>query len=280
MSDIEQTKQRIADMQTKLVTKDQTSDRVSQQLEQGRPSVDTQGQISVDKNGHFTNAESFKTLCDMLGVSGINETPQNCQSIKAYNVKDFVMEEPSIREEGITITDNGIKFNRKLRPEVHQLSVEQWGYGSLGILLHMINKDEIKTPEVVQYIEHTQKTLRLFSRYARGSVTLYDKEYREAQCKDGFPWGSPRRDIQDFQLILKPNAGTLHLYQDSPNGRSPASKRQKGPFLPNGKEICRRFNIENCDRVSTNCKLAHNCSLCFSRDHPATKHPVNAESKK
>lgn len=40
---------------------------------------------------------------------------------------------------------------------------------------------------------------------------------------------------------------------------STPNKRRRGPFLPNGREACRRFNQGNC--VRPDCGLTHNCYI-------------------
>ena len=41
--------------------------------------------------------------------------------------------------------------------------------------------------------------------------------------------------------------------------RPPTDERPKGPFLPDGREICRSFNYNPCFRVD--CRMMH---ICFS----------------
>ena len=47
---------------------------------------------------------------------------------------------------------------------------------------------------------------------------------------------------------------------------------RKGPFLPDGGEICRSLNYNSCHRPD--CKMTHNCDICFSSAHYALNgHP-------
>ena len=46
------------------------------------------------------------------------------------------------------------------------------------------------------------------------------------------------------------------------NFRPPTDQRRKGPFQPDGREICRSFNYNSCFRVD--CRMMHNCAICFS----------------
>ncbi|OWF42413.1 hypothetical protein KP79_PYT24227 [Mizuhopecten yessoensis] len=61
------------------------------------------------------------------------------------------------------------------------------------------------------YLCFTKNTFRFFHRYLRGSVLLYDKENRKAKAKEGLHWSSSKRDLQDFQLLAKPNNPTTKL---------------------------------------------------------------------
>lgn len=150
--------------------------------------------------------------------------------------------------------------------------MDQWGYRALAIIVHMMGNNEVSADGLVDYLKYMQTTFRFFHRYTRPSVLLYDKEFQEAQRQEGFPWGSSRRDLQYFQLTLKSPRLPEHVASNGGN-----KQRRRGPFLPTGKEICRRFNVESCDRERFYCKLAHTCSLCFAMEHPATIHPVQAK---
>ncbi|XP_069109109.1 LOW QUALITY PROTEIN: uncharacterized protein [Argopecten irradians] len=123
-----------------------------------------------------------------------------------YKITDFIWEDPTMKSENsdtITIsTEGNVKVSKKVKPDIQNISVEQWGYGCIAILLHMLDSKEIDNAGMLDYLKYTQNTLRYFHRYQRVSVLAYDKEYREAQKKEGFKWSSSRRDIQDFQLFV------------------------------------------------------------------------------
>lgn len=198
-------------------------------------------------------------------IQNLSQVEQKDKKSKALKIVDFIWEEPSVKDnhDTLTIEAGAVKLNRKTKPDLQNLSVEQWGYGAVAILLHMLNQKEIDMVGVQQYLKYLQTTFRFFHRFTRPSVLLYDKEFREAQKQEVFAWNSSRRDIQDVQLVSKP----IKTSSEAPT----ASKRRRGPFLPSGKEICRRFNMDTCEFKS--CRLAHSCSLCFG-DHPAVKHPT------
>lgn len=137
---------------------------------------------------------------------------------------------------------------------------------------------DIDSTCVGQYLEYTKTINRYFSKYIKGSVLLYDKEYREQQHELQFQWGTPQRQLAEFQPLTKPNKVTTQILSGSSStpsvntrGASTSQRRNKvrGPYTPEGKDICRKFNAGMCD--FPNCRLAHVCSACFL-DHSATSH--------
>nr|XP_022311154.1 uncharacterized protein LOC111116450 [Crassostrea virginica] len=203
---------------------------------------------------------------------------------KARLVHNYVWLDPITQREQddvLTFTNTGIKVNKKLEREYFKLSIEQWGYGNAAIMQEMIENHELDDQRVQDYLEYTKYINRLFSKYVRGSVLLFDREYRELQFKEKFRWGISRPHLQDFQLISKPNnltmqalQGTLPLTSNTRKDNNPRQKgTRRGPFTPEGKEMCRKFNTDACD--FSNCKLQHCCLVCYSQAHNALSHPKN-----
>ena len=216
-----------------------------------------------------------KLLSLLGGTSGVNNAKTRA---KPRLVHDYIWDDPLLihdKDEIFTITTAGVKLNRRLDKEYFKLSIEQWGYGNAKILQEMIDQKELDTQGILDYLEYTKDINRLFSRYLKGSVLLYDREYREQQFKEKFRWGSARQNILDFQLIPKQNSLTTQVLQAGGSNTSTAPKvssreRRKGPFNSEGKEICRKFNANSCD--FQNCKLLHCCSICYAQSHNATEH--------
>lgn len=114
---------------------------------------------------------------------------------------------------------------------------------------------------------------------------MYDKEYRDLQAKEGLKWGEPQKDLRDFHLVPKSNsltmrtvsamskAGQYQMVMENPGSKS--TLRRRDPCLPDGRKICRKFNSGSCE--FQRCRMAHNCAICFSRDHKAVEH--NAKTK-
>ena len=128
---------------------------------------------------------------------------------KARLVHNYVWLDPIKQREQddvLTFTNTGIKVNKKLEREYFKLSIEQWGYGNAAIMQEMIENHELDDQGVQDYLEYTKYINRLFSKYVKGSVLLFDREYRELQFKEKFRWGISRPHLQDFQLISKPKS--------------------------------------------------------------------------
>ena len=136
----------------------------------------------------------------------------------------------------------------------------------------MIENHELDDQGVQDYLEYTKYINRLISKYVKGSVLLFDREYCELQFNEKFRWGISRTHLQDFQLISKPNDLTMQALQGmlllTSNTRKDNNPRQKGtqrgPFTLEGKEICKKFNTDACD-----------CFVCYSQAHYALSHPKN-----
>jgi hypothetical protein len=124
---------------------------------------------------------------------------------------------------------------------------------------------------------------RLASKCVWYSVLLYDKEYRDMQADEKFECGTYRQDLRDFQLVSKRDNPTARAINEASGATKARGKlsvnndRRRGPFLPDGWEICRSFNSNSCYRQD--CKMMHHCAICMSSTHSAlSSHGHNAAS--
>ncbi len=191
------------------------------------------------------------SISSMLGSSS---TQQNGTKGKPLRINDFIWD---------CLFDMGqdTKPNTDKPDKVQQdISLEQWGYSNMAIMDKLIKTNALGGSGVQGYIKYTKDIFRLAHKYTWKSVFRYDFEYRIKQFEEGFAWGTYRPDIHDFTLEPKPQV----------TSQKQTRTRARGPFLPNGREICRRFNNDNC--YSSDCRLAHNCSVCLSNQHSARYH--------
>lgn len=200
----------------------------------------------------------------------------------------FLTSLDSIEEKGHIVEIGGgarIQIDRKKVP-LSQVTLEQWGFASLSILTELMRTGELSPLEIKGYINYTQCIFRLASNHIWHSVLLYDKEYRDLRSKEGFKWDEPQKDLRDFHLVPKNNSLTIRTLsamnkpiQSYPTKENSGGKqRKRGPFMPDGREICRKYNSGSCEFQKS--RMAHNCAICYSRDHKAVEHNTKNEPKR
>jgi hypothetical protein len=133
------------------------------------------------------------------------------------------------------------------------------GFANMRIMQELLK--QIILANVNAYINYTADIFRLASKYVWYSVLLYDKEYRDMQADEKFEWGTYRQDLRDFQLVSKRDNPTARAINEASGATKACGKlsvnndRRRGPFLPDGREICRSFNNNLCYRQD--CKMMH-----------------------
>ena len=182
-------------------------------------------------------------------------------------IVDFLWPEPIPQFQTITLAGD-MEFRVGKKKTLDKISIEEWGYANIRILQEMLKRNTAFN--VNTYLNYTADIFRLASKYVWYSVLLYDKEYRDMQAEEKFTWGTYRQDLRDFQLVSKrENPLTRAMNDDTkPHGKQSANNdRRRGPFLPDGREICRNFNNNSCYRQD--CRMMHHCAICMSSSHSA-----------
>ena len=144
-------------------------------------------------------------------------------------------------------------------------------------MAELLMNGKLQGDTVLHYLGYTAKIGELATKYTWQSVLLYDKEYREAQAALGFSWGANSPYIHG--LCLRPRAEVKTAGQAGHFGHnstaSAPSARKQGPFTANGIEICRLYNLGQCQN-GTRCRRAHVCRIpSCEQSHPAFEHPKN-----
>lgn len=138
-----------------------------------------------------------------------------------------------------------MEFRFRKQKTLDKVTVEEWGNANIKILQELIKQKRLNN--INSYLNYTADIYRLAARNVWYSVLLYDKEYRQKQSDESFEWGSYRQDLCDFQLVIKRDNPTMHAFSEASVGTSkgkgrnfgpPTDERRKGPFLPDGREIC------------------------------------------
>ncbi|ESP03071.1 hypothetical protein LOTGIDRAFT_157032 [Lottia gigantea] len=246
---------------------------------------------AVENGFEFTTSSTAPELERLLQSPLVRDAQKHA---KALQIMDFLWVDSIPQYSSYSFgTDSGIELRVTKRKTLDRVSIEEWGYANNHILLELLKQNQLDTAGFISYIRYTNLSPCLQVRMVFGP--FFDKEYREHQAMENFEWSTRRQDIREFQLILKRDNPTIRAFQDANTINDRQNKtyrggatrymgnqsdRRKGPFLSDGREICRNFNNDNCNRVDG--KMAHNCALCMSSSHSAVGHThssANAPTK-
>lgn len=218
----------------------------------------------------FSHNPQIPAVTTHAVVSGEqNNCIQHNMDQKALQILSFIWPEPIEQYQTFTLSGD-VEFRVGKKKTLDKVTIEEWGYANVKIMQELVKQKRLKN--INGYLNYTADIYRLASRHVWHSVLLYDMEYRQKQAEENFDWGTYRQDLRDFQLVTKRDNPTTRAFSDASKakGRNMGTNkddRRKGPFLPDGREICRSFNYNSCFR--TDCKMMHNCAICFSSAHSA-----------
>ncbi|CAC5414514.1 unnamed protein product [Mytilus coruscus] len=207
-----------------------------------------------------TEGEQIHEISDIIACS-------TEKSGNAMQIVDFLWPEPIPQYQTITLAGD-MEFRVGKKKTLDKISMEEWGFANIQILQELLKRNT--AINVNTYLNYTADIFRLDSKYVWYSVLLYDKEYKDKQAEEKFTWGTYRQDLRDFQLVSKRENPTTRAMNDAtkPHGKQSANNdRRRGPFLPDGREICRSFNNNSCYRQD--CRMMHHCAICMSSSHSA-----------
>lgn len=254
-------------------------------------------QIEKEKESLRTIHRSALTLPEGLQPSSLQQPSATGEPINfsqpnkeqsALQILSFIWPEPV--EQFQTFTLGGeVEFRVGKKKTLDKVTIEEWGYANIRIMQELLKQKRLSN--IQGYLNYTADIYRLAARNVWYSVLLYDKEYRQKQADELFEWGIYRQDLRDFQLVSKRDNPTFRAFSEASvgaskgrgrNSRPGIDERRKGPFLPDGREICRNFNSNSCFR--SDCRMMHSCAICFSNAHSAlnghsqpTNKPKNLE---
>ena len=243
-----------------------------QQIEQEKDSLRTL-QASAMNSGML----SLKTGPTMVPSQVSPNTGEPISSVdtskeqKVLQILSFIWPEPVEQFQTFTLGGD-VEFRIGKKKTLDKVTIEEWGYANIKIMQELVKQKRLT--DINGYLNYTADVYRLAARNVWYSVLLYDKEYRQKQADELFEWGTYRQDLREFQLVSKRDNPTSRAFAEASKvaikGRNPrqiTDDRRKGPFLPDGREICRSFNYNSCYRAD--CKMMHNCAICFSSAHSA-----------
>ncbi len=127
----------------------------------------------------------------------------------------------------------------------------------------MAIKDGDSREKILEYAGYLIKIANMGQRFMWRSVLKYDAEYRKSQASSNFPWGADSSYMMQIFLREEQNKSGAHRYE----GSNPQTKYDPISRKP----VCNRYNSsQGC--TMKNCRYAHMCRVCFSRDHTQITH--------
>lgn len=149
------------------------------------------------------------------------------------------------------------------KPKVDNISPLQYMEASLRIMREMAIKDGDSREKILEYAGYLIKIANMGQRFMWRSVLKYDAEYRKSQASSNFPWGADSSYMMQIFLREEQNKSGTHRYE----GSNPQTKYDPISRKP----VCNRYNSsQGC--TMKNCRYAHMCRVCFSRDHTQITH--------
>ncbi|CAG2198118.1 unnamed protein product [Mytilus edulis] len=189
-----------------------------------------------ESDGEF--AESFEKLTEDNDNEEINALENELKRLKTEKRK--------------------VEFKRKIEEEKDNLK-------NLQLLPTVQPSVAALVQKILQKLTYSVSPQNMF-----GTLSCSMTKSTETCRQEKFTWGTYRQDLRDFQLVSKRENPTTRAMNDAtkPHGKQSANNdRRRGPFLPDGREICRNFNNNSCYRQD--CRMMHHCAICMSSSHSA-----------
>ena len=182
---------------------------------------------------------------------------------KYHDIVDFLHGDRE-QEEDQTVwgdEESSLIIRSGRKKALDKVSPHQWGAANLRIMFELHRTGQLVGAALWDYLAYTVKVHDLAATYTWPSLLLYDREYRKAQAREGFRWGSDT-----------PHVDRLYLRYREPVVGQAGKKGQGAPKTPNKADICRLYQKDNCP-FGAECRFRHVCSApsCNGR-HPLARH--------
>ena len=217
----------------------------------------------------FTGTSQFQDPTSILNPRGKQPYLDIVEFIPGSIIEKERTEFPSGDGQNITI-EAGPK-----RPNITSISQNQWGIANMRILTQLMANGSLPSVHhITNYLAYTAKIHQHAIRCTWASIMLYDREYRQLQATEGFPWGMDNIHLQTVYLREKvPDASHNQSHNAKPKNNQCYVKVDP----KSGREVCISHNRQSgCSR--TDCRFIHLCSICCSDAHNAINH-VGSNSK-
>ena len=142
------------------------------------------------------------------------------------------------------------------KPAVENITLAQWVSANAPIMAKLIDDDVLNSREkLLDYLQYVQDFGDFAQVCEHNSLMIYDQEFRKKQATKGSSWAVSDVHLSTFYLHRRQRAAPAGQQHRNPRTNTPPR------LLDNeGKEICRNFNSNTCQRE--NCRFSHVCSLC------------------
>ncbi len=196
-----------------------------------------------------------------------------------HDIVDFLPCSVGVEEEEIAGGDGQTKILLRRGPKrvaLERVTANQWNCANM-VIMDKLHRDGMLGPRGLrEYMNYTFVINELAGRYQWQSVLGYDREYRQLQATEKFPWGSQVDHLSRVFLKEKVPEPTYPKGAPGKNQHTKSSPKESGGSAEGG--ICGLYNAEGRDCFYKKCKYAHVCSLC-GKGHPKYRHGMSAASK-
>jgi len=218
-------------------------------------------------NSHGDETAAAATLRADLDPSVFLHT--NRTGEHALKIIDFIsLSDPGEREEHRLADGVSILLPRN-KPRLDSVTPAQWISANSRIMATLLDKGQLSSQGVRDYLAYTAKVGEMATRYTWPSVLQYDEQYRANQAIYNFRWGS---DCPHLALV----ALRERLQPPLQHPAGPSTHRKNGGAGTQRGEACLLWNRGHC--TYQRCKFDHVCTVCGKSDHGAATHTQTTPS--
>ncbi len=197
-----------------------------------------------------------------------------------HDIVDHLPCSVGVEEEEIVGGDGQTKILLRRGPQrvkLEKVTANQWNCANMVIMDRLYKDGKLGPWGIREYMNYTFVVNELAGRYQWQSVLSYDREYRQLQAREGFPWGAQVDHLS--RVFLKEKLPEPANPKGASNRRG---HRQSSVKDKNSLNVCGLYNSrEQVCHFGADCKYAHICSEC-GKPHPKYEHgkaPRAAEPK-
>ena len=163
----------------------------------------------------FTGLSQFQDPTSILNPKGKQPYLDIVEFIPGSIIEKERAEFPSGDGRNITI-EAGPKC-----PNITNISQNQWGIANMRILTQLMANGSLPSNvHITNNLAYTAKIHQHAIRCTLASIMIYDREYRQLQATEGFPWGLDNIHLQTIYLREKTANNSQSHHQNNKNKSS------------------------------------------------------------